>query len=56
MPWKDYEDLDITKEVATSEELEKLRKQYGCVKEENPFHEIIKKGGQADRFKKKYPG
>ena len=55
MPWKDYEELDITKEVATSEELEKLRKQYECVKEENSFHETIKKGGRADRFKKKYP-
>lgn len=29
MAFKDYEDLDVTKETATEEELESLRKKYG---------------------------
>lgn len=33
MSWKDYEMLDATREMATEEELHKLRKKYNLVEE-----------------------
>lgn len=55
MAWKDYEDLDVTREIATDEEMKKIRKQYKCIETVNAFDEPISKGGRADIFKKKYP-
>lgn len=55
MSWEDYEKLDATREVATEEELEKLKKQYGLPskKEEEAeralFRKLIRK---ADKQKK----
>lgn len=50
MVWKDYETLDVTPEIATKKELEKLYKQNDKIK-----HEPVNKGGRADIFKKRHP-
>lgn len=49
MSWKDYETLDLTPELATKKELEKLRKQNEKIK-----FEPVNKGGRADIFKKRF--
>ena len=50
MAWKDYETLDVTPEIATKEELEKLYLKYGLEYEnkERPVH----KGETSKIFKK----
>ena len=50
MVWKDYETLDVTPEIATKKELEKLYKQNDKIK-----HEPVNKVGRADIFKKRHP-
>ncbi len=55
MAWKDYEDLDVTREIAIDEKTEKTRKQYECKRTVKSFYEPISKGGRADIFKKRYP-
>lgn len=55
MAWKDYEDLDVTRKIATDEEMEKIQEKYECIETLSAFDEPISKGGRADIFKKKYP-
>lgn len=55
MAWKDYEDLDVTREITADEKMEKIREQYECIETVKAFDEPISKGGRADIFKKKYP-
>ena len=50
MAWKDYETLDVTPEIATKKELEKLHMQN-----EKRKREPVNKGGRADIFKKRFP-
>ncbi len=54
MDWKDYETLDVTREIATEQELEKLREQYKLDLENKSPFKPINKGGRSDIFKKKY--
>lgn len=55
MAWKDYETLDVTREIATKKEMEKLRRQHELnLKNENLLHKPDNKGGRANVFKKRY--
>ena len=55
MAWKDYETLDVTREIATKKEMEKLRRQHELnLKNENLLHKLDNKGGRANVFKKRY--
>lgn len=51
---KDYETLDMKREIATKKELEKLREQYKLPESKSPFQKPVNKGGRADIFKKTY--
>lgn len=56
MSWKDYETLDLSKEKATENELQQLRKKYNLpteCKTQNPFG-LENKGARANIFKRKY--
>lgn len=55
MAWKDYETLDVTREIATKKEMEKLRRQHELnLKNEDLLHKPDNKGGRANVFKKRY--
>jgi len=53
MVCKDYESVNVTREVAMKEELEKLRKIHEREKRKRKL-EPVNKGGRADIFKKRY--
>lgn len=48
--WKDYETLDLKKEEATAEELERLKRQLFGADNRQQFP--VNKRGRADSFKK----